>query len=439
MKIRGLVVAAIVFFVLAGLLYWSERHKPEPTTASADTPPPVLKLDEAAITTLEINKKDAPPILLAKSDSGDWQINAPQHLRADQSTVSSMLSTLSSLNSERVVEDKPVRLAMFGLDQPTLQVSLTEKDRKSQKLLLGDDTPTGGAVYAMLAGSLRVYTIPAYAKNSVDKSLNDLRDKRLLTVNADKLSRVELLGKNQDIEFGRNKDEWQILKPQPLPADSSKVDDLVRKLTDARMDLSGPAGDAKQAAAAFAHGTPVASAKVTDQSGTQELQLRKSEDTYYAKSSVVEGAYKVDTGLADALNKKLDDFRDKKLFHFGFSDPKKIGIRNGSKSYSLARNGAEWWSNGKKMDASAVEQVVAKLRDLSADKLLHAVSPSPGIEVSVTSDDGQQVERLSVAKSGDHYVGKREGDPTGYELDTASIDELLKGVDELKPATAPTK
>ena len=61
---------------------------------------------------------------------------------------------------------------------------------------------------------------PATHKTSVDKSLNDLRDKRLLTVSADKISRIELVRKNQDIEFGRNKDEWQILKPKPLRADS---------------------------------------------------------------------------------------------------------------------------------------------------------------------------------------------------------------------------
>ena len=71
---------------------------------------------------------------------------------------------------------------------------------------------------------------------------------------------------------------------------------------------------------AFARATPVATAKVTDQSGTQELQVRKNKDTYYAKSSAVEGAYKVDSTLGQALDKGLDDFRNKKLFDFGFSD-----------------------------------------------------------------------------------------------------------------------
>ena len=200
MKIRGLIVAALVFFILAGILYWSEHHKPAEDTAkvSADTPPAILKLDASAITRLDLEKKDAKPIVLTKADSGEWQITGPQPFGADQTVVSGMLSTLSSLNSERMVEDKATDLKQYGLDQPALQLDITEKDNKTQKLLIGDDTPTGGAAYAMLVGDPRVFTMASYAKTSVDKSLNDLRDKRLLTVNPDKISRIELVRKNQD-------------------------------------------------------------------------------------------------------------------------------------------------------------------------------------------------------------------------------------------------
>ena len=92
--------------------------------------------------------------------------------------------------------------------------------------------------------------------------------------------------------------------------------------------------DAKKAADAFASGTPVATVKVTDPSGTQELQVRKNKDDYYAKSSVVAGVYKVSNDLGTGLDKSLDDFRNKKLFDFGFNDPNKIEMHmNGSKSY----------------------------------------------------------------------------------------------------------
>jgi hypothetical protein len=440
MKIHTLAIAILVLAGLTGFLYWSNHHPPsdDTTKASADTAPAVLKLDQASITKLELKKKDATPVVLTKASSGDWQITDPKPYRADQSTVSSVTSTLSSLNSERVVEDKAADLKTFGLDQPSAEVDVTEKDNKSQKLLLGDDTPTGGEVYAMLSGDPRVFTVASYNKTSIDKTLNDLRDKRLLPVDADKISRVELIKRNQDLEFGRNKNDWQILKPTPLRADGVQVGDLVRQLTEAKMDLSNSGADV---AAKFAKGTPVATAKVTDPSGTQELQVRNSKDDYYAKSSAVEGAYKIDSSLGKEIDKGLEDFRNKKVFDFGYNDPNKIEVHNGSKAYYLARGTAgsdDWWSNGKKMDNASVEAVTSDLRDLSASSFPLSGFSNPTLELLVTSNDGKRTENVQIAKSGDHYIAKRENEPALYELSASSVDGLLKAADGLKPAATQT-
>lgn len=437
MKLHSLILSTVVLLALVGTLYWSEHRKPkDETTVSADSSPAILKLDEGSITQVDLKKKDAPPIMLAKDSSGSWQITEPKKLTADQSTVSSMVSTLASLRSERVVEDKASDLNAYGLAQPAFEVDLSEKDNKNQKLLIGDDTPTGSAVYAMLAGDPRVFTIASYNKTSFDKSVNDLRDKRLLTVAADKITRLDLVKNNQTIEFGRDKDEWQILKPKPLRADTLEVGNLVQKLTDARMDTSGSDASAKDAATAFAHGTPVALAKVTDLGGTQELQVRKDKDNYYAKSSVVEGAYKVDSSLGQALDKGLDDFRNKKVFDFGFSDPDKIEMHNGTKAVFLTRSGADWWSNGKKMDAVSAQDFVSSLRDLSANKLVDTGFTSPAVEITVSSDSGKKVEKVSIAKSGSDCIAKRDGDPTLYQLDANAIDSLQKSADAIKPTSA---
>jgi hypothetical protein len=441
MKLNSLSIAAVVLLALTGVLYWSNHHKPSEESAkiSADTPPAILKLDQNSITKIELKKKGSEPVLLTEASSGDWQITEPKPYGADQSAVSGMLSTLSSLNSDRVVEDKAADLNAFGLQQPSLEVDLTEKDNKSQKLLLGDQTPASSGVYAMLQGDPRVFTIASYNKTSIDKTLNDLRDRRLIPVNADKVSRIEVIRKGQDLEFGRNKDEWQILKPKPMRADGLEVGDLVRDLTDAKMDLSS--NTAKDSASAFAKATPVATAKLTDESGTQELQVRKSKDDYYAKSSAVEGAYKVDSTLGKELEKGLDDFRNKKIFDFGYNDPSKIELHNGNKTYYLTRGTAgtdDWWSNGKKMDLANVESVISDLRDLSASKFPDSGFANPTIEATVLSDDGKRTERVEIAKSGDHYIARRENEPSLYQLDASAVDGLLKAADELKPAPTQT-
>jgi hypothetical protein len=437
MKVHSLAIAALVLAILTGFLYWSNRHKPADETSkpSADMSPAILKLDQNSITKLELKKKGADPIVLTKSGSGDWQITAPKSFRADQSAVTGITSTVSSLDSERVVEDKASDLQNFGLDQPALEIDLTAKD-KTQKLLLGTDTPAGGAVYAMLSGDPRLFTVSSSTKTNLDKNVNDLRDKRLLPVDADKVSQIEVVRKNTGIEFGRNKESWQILKPKPMRADSIQVGDLVRDLTNAKMDLSS--ADAKQEASEFAHGAPVATAKLTDESGTQQLQVRKSKDTYYAKSSAVEGDYKIDSGLGKTLEKNVDDFRDKKLFDFGYNDPNKIELHNGDKAYFLARGTGgfdDWWSNGKKMDGANVESIISDLRDLAATSFPASGFSNPTINVTVISQDGKHTEKVGIAKSGDHYIAQRENDPALYELGDSAVDGLLKAAQDLKPAS----
>ena len=436
MKLHGLAIAAFVLAVLTWFLYWSDRHKPavETSKLSADTAPAILKLDQNSITKLELKKKDADPVVLSKSGSGDWQITAPKPFRADQSAVTGIVSTVSSLNSERVVEDKASNLQNFGLDQPAIEIDATAKD-KTQKLLLGTDTPAGGAVYAMLAGDPRLFTVSSYTKTSLDKRVNDLRDKRLLPVDADKVSQIEVIRKNLNLQFGRNKDSWQILKPKPMRADSVQVGDLVRDLTNAKMDLS--TADPKQEASEFAHAAPVATAKLTDESGTQQLQVRKAKDNYYAKSSAVEGAYKVDSGLGKTLEKNVDDFRDKKIFDFGYNTPNKIELHNADKAYFLTKGTGgfdDWWSNGKKMDGANVESIVSDLRDLTATSFPASGFSNPTISISVISQDGKHTEKVQIAKSGDRYIAQRENDPALYELSAASVDGLLKAAQNLKPA-----
>lgn len=435
MRAGGLLVAAVVLGGLAALLFWS--NKTEAAKAAkppADTSPKILALTGADIKKIELKKKDGPETVLEKNNSGKWQLTAPKAYGVDQDAVQQLVSAVATVNSDRVLDEKAPDPSQFGLKSPTLEVDVTTKDGKTKKLLIGDDTPTGNGAYAMLAGDPRVFTVASFTKTGLDKTEKDLRDKRLLTFDQDKLSRVELASKKQDIEFGRDKDQWQILKPKPLRADGLQVEELIRKLKDAKMDLAISDEDAKKAAAAFTSGTPVATVKITDASGTQELQVRKNKDDYYAKSSVVDGIHKVTADVGTGLDKGLDDFRNKKLFDFGFSDPNKIEMHADGKAYVFQKSGENWTSNGKKIDNTSVQNLVDKLRDLSASKFVDTGFTTPTIDITVTSNDGKRVDKVLISKSANTYIAKRENEPSLYEIDAKNIDDVTKAAGDVKEA-----
>jgi hypothetical protein len=229
------------------------------------------------------------------------------------------------------------------------------------------------------------------------------------------------------------------VEPRPLRADSGQVDVLLGKLRDAKMDLSA---STEEAAKQFAAATTVALALVTDSSGAQAMEVRKGKDNnYYARSSTGPSVYKIAADAAEGLNKGLDDFRNKKLFDFDFSDPTKLDIKNGTAApVTYLKSGDKWLAGPKSLDNASVQNLIDKLRDLTASKFVEQGTGQPVFEAGVTSNNGKRNERVIVSKQGDKYLAQREGEPSIYELDAKSVDDLERAATDVKEAaTAPKK
>ncbi len=173
MKSKGLLTASFLLLVLSGVIWWSNKK-----AATADKTPvetatvKLLNLPEDQIQDIEIKKRTGETIQLKRNDS-KWLIAGAEPLRADPDAVSSMLSTISSLSSDRTVEEKASSLEPYGLAPATIELNVTDKNKKTAKVLIGDDTPAGTAVYAAIAGDVRVFALASYKKNSFDKSTSN--------------------------------------------------------------------------------------------------------------------------------------------------------------------------------------------------------------------------------------------------------------------------
>jgi hypothetical protein len=440
MRVRGLLIALVVLAALGGGIYWSNKvKKAQEGKPAPDAPPQILTIPEDQFRRLEIRKTGMEPLVLQKADSGKWEMLSPPKWPVDQDAAGGIVNTLTSLTSGRLVEETAADLGQFGLTAPGLEVVVGRKDGKTHKLLVGDDSPAGGGSFAKLDGDPRIFTIASYSKTAIEKTPRDLRDKRLLTFDSEKLSRVELTAKGQTIEFGKNsQNEWQIIRPQPLRADGGAVEDLIRKLTDAKMDSLATEEDDKKAVAAFGGATLAGIARVTDAAGTQVLEVRRDKDkNYYARASVVEGVHKVASDLGEGLEKGLDDFRNKKVFDFGFSDPTRVDIRDGARQAAYLKQSDKWMSGSTQMDASTVNAMMDKLRDLAAIKFVNAGPATSLFEATVTWNGGKRSEKVLISKQGTQCFARRENEPSVYEIDPKALEEIQKAFSEVKTYQPP--
>jgi Domain of unknown function (DUF4340) len=432
MMSKGLLVAVGALVVVGGLVWWSNKKQTGPAAKTApDTTIKLLTIADDQFQEIRIKKLTGEVLDLKRAD-GKWSIVEPQKLPADLVAAGSLSNALGGLTADKVIEPNATDLAPYGLNIPTLDITITKKDGSTAQVLLGDTTPTNSGSYLKLGGDPRIFTVASFVKTSLDKSVSDIRDKRLLTFDPDKLTRVQLTAKGPAIELGKNgQSDWQILKPRPLRADSSAAEGLLNKLRDAKLDPTVSAEDSKKNAAAFAAGAKVAMVVVSDNTGDQTLEVRKDKDkNYYAKSSAVDGVYKLASEIGDATDKGLDDFRNKKLFDFGFSDPSKLEL----KGVTYTKSGDKWMAGAKSLDNSTVQNLVDKLRDLAATKFPEKGAGDEVFEAGVTSNSGKRVEKVTIRKQGAEYFAQREGEPSIYQLDGKSVDDLIKAAADVKEA-----
>ncbi|HEY7338912.1 MAG TPA: DUF4340 domain-containing protein [Bryobacteraceae bacterium] len=440
MKLTRLLIAAVVMAGLGGAVMWSNRaEKAKADKPAPDAGPKILTLKDSDIRQIEISKKDSDTTVVKKNDSGQWAITAPKPLAADQNAVSGVASAATSLGSDRVVDEhvSDADLQSYGLAPADIKVKFTMADGKATTLLLGEKTPGGNDVYAKLEGDPRLFTAASYSSDSFNKGYKDLRDKRMMTFDKDKTSRVELAEAGQAaIEFGRiDMNTWQILKPKPTRADSFQVEDLLSSAKSSEMSATLSDEDEKKYVASFGSAPPLTTLTVTDPSGSQKLEVRKSKDDYYAKSSAVEGVQKLQADFGKALEKKLDDFRNKKLFDFGFNDPNRVEVKDNGKDVAVDKTGDNWNAAGKTMDSVSVQAMIDKIRDLQATKFAESGFTTPQVELTVVSDSGKRTEKVQIAPLGTNFLARRDGDATLYQLDASAVSDLRKAANDVKPAS----
>ncbi len=437
---KQLLISALVLAALGGAIWYSNKQEDAKQAKGSSKGPQLFNLNEDDIRGIEITRKGDIPTVLKRDDAGKWTITAPEMMAADPQAVTAITTSVRNLPSDRVVDEKPSQLNAYGLQPPAVLLKLTMKDGKTHELRVGEQTPDKSGVYAMVDNDPKLYTVGAIALDNYGKSMMDLREKRLMSFSVDKVSKADLdVQGKPPVEFTRMDDQWQISKPKAFRADKLTVQELLNTVHEAQID---PSMDEKAAQAAYNSAKPFATVRLTGESGPQTLEVRQSGSDYYAKSSSVAGAWKVASTVGDGLNKKLDDFQNKKLFDFGFDDPTQIEIKQGSDTKVIAKakgkdNASTWLSNGRTMDSVSVQNLIDKLRELSASRIEDVSAGAPDLEITVTSKEGKRVETVQFAPSGKDYIGKRAGEPELFRIDGAVISDLkgaITGVREAEPA-----
>ena len=173
------------------------------------------------------------------------------------------------------------------------------------------------------------------------------------------------------------------------------------------------------------------------------------DNSYYCKTTAMPGVFKISTTVAEGLNKKLDDLRNKKLFDFGWSDPQKLEVRDGEVRLVIEKQKEKWVradQGNKELPSEKVQSLIDNLRNLSSKAFTADEAAAqakyglgkPVAEAKVTSDEGKRVERVLVAAGPESkYYTARDNEPATYEIEKTAYEDFQKALRELKDAPPP--
>lgn len=175
--------------------------------------------------------RPAGPIVLNKT-GGKWSLAEPINAPADEFSADGIVDALSSLKADKFVAAGVSDLKTYGLDAPRLTVEIKAAGGAQYGLRIGKEITGGTAVYASRTSDNDVVEIPKSTYDTLNKTVGDLRSKKLLDVQSDSVERVAVVTRKGRWEVRKSGNDWLFVSPNPnKKADAIDVDNAILDAT----------------------------------------------------------------------------------------------------------------------------------------------------------------------------------------------------------------
>ena len=185
-------------------------------------------------------------------DGADWKVVKPTAARSDATVVEGLLTKLATSNMSTLVEDGAEDLAQYGLDKPSLVVTV---GAGSAKTVLEVGKTDGDKTYARDQARPLVFTLDTTLQGDLDKGFDDYKRKDLFDFRAFSVDRIRAVldapGGPKAYDFEKvapAKDTdprvWRltVAGAAPRDVDAAAMEDLIAKVSALRVESFAKAG-----------------------------------------------------------------------------------------------------------------------------------------------------------------------------------------------------
>jgi hypothetical protein len=405
---------------------------------------------KAALTDRIILQKDGGEISLNKID-GQWFIGSQATQRAGEDKVAALVDAVGTIWIDDFVSDDPEDLSLYGLDQPRLTLLLRTPAQTGADDGEADLGVQGANTLGLRVGlptdlkeekyfatwsptekpSSVVFTISKSKLESLSKSVDDLRDPRVVTSRPTEVrelvierrgqANVHLVRGGQALEFATEGNPGYGL-------DFNAATDLLEKISELTSEIY--VGDYTVSAPAAA----TVSLSLRGAGATEVIKLYHDEEHYLAVRSSETVAYRLGAEAVSLLFKPLLTLRDKNVWDLGEAKIASITLgRDDGMVFTFTPTDDGWQlADHDTFESDSFEQLLDALRPLRVERWLgEAVKISDDNTLTLTVNVAEQSPRtLSVdAETG---RGRLSDTDAAFAVPSRLLD-LLTG--EYRPRT----
>ena len=467
MRLKTNVVISVVFACLLGFVWFHEIKGGEKRELEAERARQLVDFSDQEAQQLTIQGVDTTIVIERRGD--EWIITEPISTGADVEAIDRYLRSLKEseiegdpvLDSAAVAAD-PSALESYGLERPRLQVHLAlSHSAKSNPdtLRFGNDTPTERFTYVQQTGANpEIRTIRAWRFDNLDKSVFDLRDRHVLHFDREQVTGLTLHrwdgAAGQRITAERSGAGWQITAPLQTAADDGAFDEMLTRVSNARIST-------------FVHEVPTAanideaglgtgnefvrlSLQIGQDKEETHLRLGTKQDQgdHFAVDSSRRPIFVIDSTVVGYLVKSLDDLRDRQPFDLSKESVQGIDLVVDGETqfraqrdstgigwlltYPVDRQANDWRLNDLLTVLAEVraEDFVADAEDILSLNVVDYGFDAPKLRMVLHMGAGESV-FVEVVESQGVVYARRADVPTIFAVTEQSLQDLSPTLDEV--------
>ncbi len=453
-------ILLILCAVIAAFYFW-DKGQEEKKKDREDKEKQLVTITQDEVNEITIVKGEE--TIKAVKNGENWRLTEPFDTSGDKIALNAIARNFATSKRERVINDNPESLAPFGLDAPTIKISVAGIDDATKTtMLLGANTPVSGKYYAMVEGASDIVTITESLYRYADKSLFDLRDKKIVDMEFDTVQKFEVEYDGEKLTLHRvGSDEWIATEPMTARIDGTTINDIVRTAINGEikqfieeepemLEIYGLVEPATKLV--FWGGEPGSESSWASQAlliGTTSTAT----ENWYAKREGQKNVFAVGPQSFNKLTADLNSLRLKKIASKKSWEVDRVKITSaGSVILEASKDGGDWTllqPKQGKANFSSVSDALRAITDLEAATFVEGATEEYGLgEPSLlfelqSSDGGETIALASSVKDAsgnvEYFYGSRSNPSEIYGVEASVIDELMikTAVVRLEPTPEP--